>query len=75
MFIPPPYVATKKCTRCELSFKAEESKCTHCSELNDNEVIKLKLKYAHEKKNNAILGKYFIFTSFILLIGFVYYLE
>lgn len=69
MFIPPRIVITKKCPRCQLRYRWKEKQCTHCSELTDSQVEKLKEQYLEEHKGNAHLGRWFIFAAIILTIG------
>ena len=68
MFIPPRIVITKKCPRCQLRYRWKEKQCTHCSDLTDYEVEKLKLKYKEEHKGNAHLGRWFIFIAVLLTV-------
>ncbi len=44
-------------------------RCTHCSELTELELKKLKQRYKKEQKGNARLGWWFIFSAITLLIG------
>ena len=69
MFIPQRVKITKKCKRCKLRYWWKEKQCTHCSELTDYEVEKLKIKYREEQKGNAHLGRWFIFIAIILILG------
>ena len=66
LFIPPRIVITKK---CQLRYRWREKQCTHCSELTDNDVEKLKLQYQEEHKGNANLGRWFIFFAVLIIIG------
>lgn len=68
MFIPPRIVITKKCPRCQLRYRRKENQCTHCKELTDYEVEKLKESYDDEHKGNAQLGRWFLFASVIIVI-------
>jgi len=69
LFIPPRIVITKKCPRCKLRYRWREKQCTHCSKLSDNEVEKLKSRYAEEHKGNAQLGRWFIFLAVLITMG------
>lgn len=68
MFIPQRIKITKKCKRCQLRYGWKDKQCSHCSELTDYEVVKLKEKYHEENKGNAHLGRWFIFIAIILTI-------
>ena len=69
MFIPPRIVITKKCPRCQLRYRWKEKQCSHCSDLSDYEVEKLKARYQEEHKGNAQLGRWFLFSAIILIIA------
>lgn len=49
----------QKCQRCELNFLKSLDNCTHCSELNDVELLALKKQHEQVLQENAQLGKYF----------------
>ncbi|MCW8932866.1 MAG: hypothetical protein OQL19_21825 [Gammaproteobacteria bacterium] len=66
MFVPPPLKLTNKCERCGLLYPKKEAKCSHCSDLSDQEVIYLKHKFAKEQQGNANLGKLLLFIASII---------
>ena len=59
IFIPPPIRNAQKCPRCSLQFPLEEDKCTHCSNLNSQELLELMAKVEEESKGNKRLILYF----------------
>jgi hypothetical protein len=71
LFIPPRIVITKKCPRCQLRYRWREKQCTHCSDLTDSDVEKLKLQYQEKHKGNANLGRWFILFAVLIIIGIV----
>lgn len=66
MFVPPIIKFTNKCKRCGLLYPKKETKCSHCSELSDKEVVDLKHRFAKEQKGNANLGKLLLFIASII---------
>ena len=75
MFIPPRIVITKKCPRCALRYRWREKQCTHCSNLTDNEVNELKLRYKEEHKGNANLGRLFIYFAILIAVAMAVFLK
>ena len=75
MFIPPRIVITKKCRRCGLRYRWREKQCTHCSNLTDNEVNELKLRYKEEHKGNANLGRLFIYFAILIAVAMAVFLK
>ena len=69
MFIPIKIVITKKCPRCNLRYPEKENQCTHCSNLTEQEVEELKIRYKEEQRGNANLGGLFLFFGVLIAIG------
>ncbi len=65
----------QQCKRCELSFPADLDYCTHCSELNDQQLVAFKADYEKQLEANAKLGRYLLIGAIvaggILLLSFL----
>lgn len=69
IFIPPSTIRrTQKCSCCGLSFPLKENKCTHCGDLNNQELIKLLERVKEQQEGNRRLGFYFGVASAVLLV-------
>lgn len=71
IFIPPSMRHSKKCHRCGLLYDENESHCTHCKELSDEEVVKLRKNVEMQNQENKKLGMLFFFICAILLLFMV----
>jgi hypothetical protein len=69
MRLIPVVKMTIKCARCGLRYPKNETVCTHCSDLSNQEVENLKTRYDNEHYGNARLGRLFISISILLLVG------
>lgn len=65
----------QKCLRCEMSFLTSLDNCTHCSELNDVQLIAFKEQLNQTVEGNAKLGRYLLIgavvTGVFLLLSFL----
>jgi hypothetical protein len=54
----PPFIARKttRCERCNLRYPADESRCTHCGDLSDDEVEQLRLRGLSRNESYLRLG-------------------
>jgi hypothetical protein len=68
IFFPPPIRRTQKCSRCGLAYPLKEDKCTHCSDLNNQELVELLERVGKEHEGNKRLGMYFGIASIVLII-------
>ena len=59
---------TKKCERCELHYSIDKENCPYCKDLNDKQVVLLKMKTRKQQKGNAKLGRLFMYVSILLAI-------
>jgi len=68
---PPPakpqHKKLTRCNRCFLYFDKILDKCSHCSDLNDDEVKELIAKHKNELASNASVGKYFFMIALFML--------
>jgi hypothetical protein len=64
----PEYKELTRCDRCGLEYEVSLISCSHCSELNEEELH----AFLHERNTvtqaNSNLGKFFIFVA-ITIIG------
>lgn len=56
----------KRCDRCELYYSEFLDKCTHCSDLNETQLLMLKAKHQESLKLNAKFGKYLIIAAVVI---------
>jgi len=65
----------QRCKRCERHFAKDLDNCTHCSELNEQQLIAFKADYEKQLESNASLGRYLlisaIFIAGLLLVSFL----
>lgn len=73
MQLPINIRRTRQCPRCGLDYPVSAPACTHCSELNDQEVEALKQRYAAEGPAEKNLGMFFLYIAILLIAGLLVY--
>lgn len=56
----------QQCKRCKLYFAKDLDNCTHCSELNDRQLMTFKADYEKQLEANASLGRYLLIGTVVV---------
>jgi len=70
-FVPPRIRFSQVCERCGLWYPKKEAECTHCKDLGDPEVAKLKEEYDGYHEGNASMGAKFLIAAGIVALVFL----